>query len=208
LCDYLSSGVVACATDGTAETQRTVMKMRKLQTGVKVFTFVKYAHIKIISLRKVRSLHHQTFIYNYIFQTISIEQSRSSETDSSSVSHEFPCHLWGSVGHHCIHRTLWTGLDWTPSWAISMQSTPLHRVSLSFNLRLCLPSYSSLQVPWSHPCLLRVPPHSPWLHHSNVIWWKMQFVKILLCGICKGVGYFNFVSAFQVVTWTCKPYSK
>jgi hypothetical protein len=87
-------------------------------------------------------------------------------------------------------------LHWSLSWAISIQSTPSHPISLrsililSTHLRLGLPSglfhsgfptnilYAFLFSP--HSCYLLHPSHPPWLDYSNYTWRRVQLMKLLI----------------------------
>jgi hypothetical protein len=86
-------------------------------------------------------------------------------------------------------------LHWSLSWARSIQSTPLHPISLRsililFNhLHVGLPSglfssrshtnilYAFLSP---HSCYMPCPSHPHWLDHSNYTWRRVQVMKLLI----------------------------
>jgi hypothetical protein len=86
-------------------------------------------------------------------------------------------------------------LQWSLSWARSIQCIPSHPISLrsvlilSTHLRLGLSSglfasgfptkmlYSFLFSPF---VLHVLPIHPPWLDHSNYTWWRVQVMKLLI----------------------------
>jgi hypothetical protein len=86
-------------------------------------------------------------------------------------------------------------VHWSLSWATSIQSVPLHTISLrsililSTHLRLGLPiglfpsgfpakSYMHSASP--HSCYMSCPSHPTWLDHSNYIWKRAQVMKLLI----------------------------
>jgi hypothetical protein len=71
-------------------------------------------------------------------------------------------------------------LRWSLSWAISIQSTPVHPISLrsililSTHLRLGLPSGHY------HSCYMPRSSHPSWLDYSNYTWRRVQVMKLLI----------------------------
>ena len=52
---------------------------------------------------------HKHVIYQYTFRTHftnSMEQTHSSEANSSTASHGTPCILWNHMDHYCVHNSL------------------------------------------------------------------------------------------------------
>jgi hypothetical protein len=93
-------------------------------------------------------------------------------------------------GTRCIITMLTRALYWFLSWVRWIQSIPHHSILIvSFCLRLGLPSGLVLSVfPAKsctytlsfHACFIPCSSRPPWLHHSNYIWRKVQFMKLLI----------------------------
>ena len=81
------------------------------------------------------------------------------------------------------------------SWTSSIQSMPTSHF-LNIHLNIILPSKPgsykwslSLRFPYQnavwtsplpHTCYMPHPNHSSWFYHPNIIWWRVQIIKLLI----------------------------
>jgi hypothetical protein len=92
---------------------------------------------------------------------------------------------------------------WCLSWARLLQSIPLSPISLRFILILTfhlLLGHSSGLISSGLPaknlnsflsvCSIPCPSHPPWLDNSNYIWWRVQFIKLLVMQLSPSSYYF------------------
>jgi hypothetical protein len=120
------------------------------------------------------------FVYNKI--TNCTEQSPSQEADRSSATQNNCCILWNPKFHYRFHNSL----PLVPFWAILIQSTLWHLISLRcililFHLRIVFPNdlfswglpTKILRVFYTHACHVSDLSHMSWLDPCNDNQWRI-----------------------------------
>jgi hypothetical protein len=121
-----------------------------------------------------------------------------------AATQELPSISWNPKVQYRVH--------WSLSWAISIESTPSHLISLrsifisSTHQRLGLPSglfpsgfppISYMHSPSPHSCYMPGPSHPSWLDHSNYTLWRVQVMKLTM--------QFSPISCYFIPLWSKYP---
>jgi len=120
-----------------------------------------------------------------------MEQNPSWKDNDYSTSQETPCLLWYPKVHYCVHKG-------SPLVLIIRQMNPVNTLTSylpKIHSNIMFPS-TSWSFKWFFPSgfLIKIlsafiissmharcPSHPTWSHHSNNIWWSIQFMGSSLC---------------------------
>jgi hypothetical protein len=117
-----------------------------------------------------------------------MELSPSWGATNSAATQELPSILWNRRFITVFTRALY----WSLSWVRSNQYISSYPISIrSISILMPWSSQWSLSIWFSHQyptcmrllphsCYIPCPSHSPWFHHSNYTWRRVQVMKLLI----------------------------